>query len=275
MFSFEVLLFAVGLVVAVLLSLGFSIHINYDRTLNQVYEHLSWKTVKVVMGALVASNLVNAVSYFQPRDMFTHAIYSWEGSLVAVFQSFTHPILDFLFILIYLVVYPVLIILTYLVLHSNEGRSEVKYVGSYIILVISSAPFFHFLPVEVTGYFLGNVRPILYEFHPVIHQGITAFDPLTKALPSLHTGISVLAFIYSYKYTEKYKMFAGIATFLIILSTFYLGVHWIIDALLGALMALSSFVIVDYGYIDSSIVPSSIEDRLEAAADELSFKVTI
>lgn len=274
MISFSVLVFASSLVGSVLAGLVLSIHLMYDRPLKQAYDHLSWQTVKVVVAALVASNAVNAVSYFQPQDMFTPFIYSLEGSAVAFFQSFTHPILTILLIVAYLIAYPVLVVLTYLRLHSLDAEAELNYVGSYVVIILASAPFFHFLPVEVTGYYLEGVKPLLYEFHPIIHDGITSFDPLTKALPSLHTGISVLALCYSLKYTEKYKWYATLTTGTIILSTFYLGVHWITDAVLGAVMAVLSFYLVDSGIIGSSRVPENWKNRIRQLSEEVQIKIT-
>ncbi|MEF8880522.1 MAG: phosphatase PAP2 family protein, partial [Candidatus Nanohaloarchaea archaeon] len=111
-----------------------------------------------------------------------------------------------------------------------------------------------------------------YEFHPYINQGITTFDPLTKALPSLHTGISFLAFAYSAKYTETFRYYAGLLTGLIIFSTFYLGVHWITDAILGALLAFTSFYIFDSGLIGTWMVPDRFVELLEDFSDEIQFR---
>jgi hypothetical protein len=95
-----------------------------------------------------------------------------------------------------------------------------KYVGSYILIVVLSAPFFYFLPVEVAVYYLESVKPILHEFHPLIYTGITSFHLLRKALPSLHTGIFGLAFLYSFKYTKSYSWYVGVTAFTIIIPPF-------------------------------------------------------
>ncbi|PSH00097.1 MAG: hypothetical protein BRC28_01145 [Nanohaloarchaea archaeon SW_4_43_9] len=262
MYSENVLLFAGGLVGTILVSLVLSFFVALKEPLSELRKHFSFKNLKVIGYALIASNIVNIFSFFQPMPMFTPVIHWIEGSSVVAFQYFTHPLLTVFFIFTYLVVYPVLMVLTYFKLHSLDNGSEMKYVGSYMLLIIVSAPFFYLLPVEVTGYYLPGVEPLLYEFHPIIYQGITTIDPLTKALPSLHTGMSVLAAIYAFKYTKNYRWPILGATLAVIVSTFYLGVHWFSDALLGAIMAFMTFYLVDRGIVTSKRVPDRVVDKV-------------
>lgn len=55
----------------------------------------------------------------------------------------------------------------------------------------------------------------------------------------------------------------------IILSTFYLGIHWITDAVLGAAVALTSFYLVDKGYLDSSLIPEGLKSFVKKKLDSL------
>jgi len=252
----------------VTLTMFIGLHLLLERPLTYIYHNLGLKTLKIVLAALIVSKMANGVSFFQYSEMFTDLVYGFEGLLVGVFQSFTHPMLTLAFIGVYLVLYPVLIILTYFKLHTLENNADMKYAGSYILLTAISTPFFFLFPVEVSGYYAEAIEPLLYNFHPMIKNGITSFDPLTKAMPSLHTGLSVLAFLYANKYTDGYAHFSLIATVLVIISTFYLGVHWISDAVVGAILATVSFKLVDSGYIKSDFLPEKLKTKAYTFLDD-------
>lgn len=262
MVATNLVLFWSFIVIATTLLMIVGLHFALERPYAFIYRNFRKKTVKILVAALVTSHLANLVTYFQPEEMFTGFIYGIEGASVGLFQYFTNPLLTSFFVLVYLILYPALLILTYFKLHSLENGSELKYAGSYILLTAVSAPFFLFFPVEVTGYYLDSISPLLYEFHPVVKAGITAVDPLTKAMPSLHTGFSVLTFFYANKYTNSYSKCSLVAALLVITSTFYLGVHWFSDALVGFLLSYFSYWVVDRGHLTSARVP----DRLKEAA---------
>jgi membrane-associated phospholipid phosphatase len=260
MLSYGVLIFTTALIGVVVASLILSLHLSLGEPLSQVYRHFRFKTIEITVIVLIATNIVNLAAYFQSSQLFTQFIHSLEGSSVVLLQNFTHPLATAFFVFSYLVIYPVIIILTYFKLHSIAEEIGIKYTTSYILLLLFSAPIFYIFPVEVTGYYLEEMQPLLYSYHPYIQEGLTSFDPLTKALPSLHTGITVLAALYSYNYTENYRwpvLFFGSS---VILSTFYLGVHWITDAVIGALLAALSYYLVDREFVTHNHFPQTIID---------------
>lgn len=255
------LLFTGGLFRTIVISFIASLLLVFKEPLNEIYNHLHLRTVKAIGSALAVSQLVAFISNLQGPTLYTSLVYALEGSAVALFQSFTHPVLTTFLIFAYMVAYPVLTLLTYFKLHSFENGSELKFAGSYVLLTAMAAPFFYFIPVEVTGYYLEGVKPLLYEFHPIFYQWFTSFDPLTKALPSLHAGISMLSVFYAWKYAKLYRFVAGFVTLTIIFSTFYLGIHWITDAVIGTIMAFAAFYLVDTGRITSDILPDRVADK--------------
>lgn len=263
------ILFVLFNIVGAVLTLFISIVVFFGNPLREVYDHLSFKTVIVVVLAYLTGFMVKATMFYQRDDMFTSFIYNLEGSFVSIFQSFSNPLLDIYFVFSYLILYTVLLVMTYLVLHSVTDGKEVSYVGAYLFLMFLAIPFFYFLPVEVTGYYLVSVDPVIYEYNSVIGNGLKAVDTLTKALPSMHTGFSVLAMLYSFRYTGRYRWFAGFCGFSVIFSTFYLGVHWVIDAILGAFLAWVSFYLVDDKGLAESITPEEWKQRVYIFADEI------
>lgn len=273
MVATNLVLFWSFIVIATTLLMIVGLHFALDKSFSFVYRNFWEKTVKVLIAALVTSHLANIASYLQQQEMSTGSIHGFEGELVGFFQAFTSPALTSFFVVVYLVLYPTLLILTYFKLHSLENGSEMKYAGSYVTITAVSAPLFYFFPVEVTGYYLDSISPLLYEFHPAIKDGITSVDPLTKAMPSLHASYSVLAFLYARKYTGNYTKFALIAASLIILSTFYLGVHWMSDAVVGSVIAYGCYWTVDRGHLTSARVPDRIRDAAYDFLDDVKTQV--
>jgi len=258
MLSYGVLIFTTALILAIVASLILSLHLSLGEPLRQVYNHFRFKTIEITVIVLIATNIVNLAAYLQPSQLSTSLVHGLEGSTVVLLQNFTHPLATAFFVFSYLVIYPVIIILTYFKLHSAAEEASIKYTTSYVLLLLFSAPIFYIFPVEVTGYYLEEMQPLLYSYHPYIYEGLTSFDPLTKALPSLHTGITVLAASYSYKYTKNYRwavLFFGSS---VIFSTFYLGVHWITDALIGALLATLSYYLVEKEFVTHNRFPQPV-----------------
>lgn len=187
---------------------------------------------------LVVSGIASMASEFSPYPVQTAIIYQLEGDLVVLFQAMTHPIATQLFTMVYLVLYPLLLLLTYIGLkHEGDGR-HVDYATTYTVVILVSTPVFFFFPVGVTGYYLDAVQPLLYEQTGAAGLFMTTTDTLQKAMPSLHVGLATTASLYA---PEGYGWISWAVTALIVLSTLYLGVHWILDLVVGAALAYGCY----------------------------------
>jgi membrane-associated phospholipid phosphatase len=198
---------------------------------------LDVRDARYIVPPLAASGVAGLASEVSPFDVYTGAIYALEGDLVAVFQSFTHPVLTQAFIAIYLLAYPILLLGTYIGL-KPEGR-HADYALTYTAVVVASTPVFFFVPVGVTGYTIPGVEPLLYEDTGALEVFMTNVDTLQKALPSLHAGLAVTASLYA---PRGYERVSWTVTGLILLSTLYLGIHWLVDLAAGAGLAYACYL---------------------------------
>lgn len=192
---------------------------------------------RYIVPPLVVSGIASTASEISPYPVQTAAIYAIEGDVVALFQPAIHPVATQLFVAVYLLVYPLLLLGTYIGL-KREGRGRhVAYAATYTVVIIASTPVFYFVPVGVTGYYLDGVEPLLYE-SGAIGTGMTTVDTLEKALPSLHAGLASTASLYA---PEGYERLSWATTLLVLLSTLYLGIHWLVDLAAGVALAYACY----------------------------------
>lgn len=220
---------------ALALTIGALVYLPRGERLGMIREFVTtdWKYLGV---AWVVTVGINNLAKFHVEETFTASVHELEGSTVAVFQTVTSEPLTILFGVIYLVGFPFIVLFTYFKLKVHEPEQARRYAMAYVCLVLIAAPFFLLFPVHVVGYEVASVEPLLYEFHPVIQAGAGATDTLMKAFPSLHTGLSVLAAVYAQKTDRRYARMAGVLAVAIVVSTFYLGIHWLSDAGIAVVM---------------------------------------
>jgi hypothetical protein len=188
-----------------------------------------WKYLGV---AWLVTNGVNTIAHrFHAEQTFTWLIYEFEGPIVAAFQSVTSAPLTAMFTAVYLVGFPTIVLFTYFKLKAHDEREARRYALAYVVLVLLAVPFFVFTPVGIPALYPAvAVQPLIFDVSPIIRAGMLATDTMVKAFPSLHTGLSVLAALYARKAGPRYAAAAFALASLIVLSTFYLGIHWLTDA---------------------------------------------
>lgn len=192
--------------------------------------------IAVPLAVSAVAGMASELSPYPPRTNLVHAI---EGGAVAAFQPFTSTTLTTFFVACYLLAYPALLLWTYVALKRQEGRSRaLDYVVTYTATIVASVPFFYFLPVGVTGYFLDGVQPVLYESTGSIRAFMLNVDTLQKALPSLHAGLAASASLHA---PGGYERASWTVTAVVLASTLYLGVHWLTDLALGLALAYAAY----------------------------------
>ena len=233
------LLVAVPCLVA--LALGKRVFLPEVSSLALVRDFLrtDWKFLGV---AWAITYLVDTVAmHFHVTHTFTNTIYSIEGATVETFQAIASTPLTVLFTVVYLVGLPFVVLFTYFKVKAHDEEQAYRYALAYIFLVLFSVPFFILFPVKITSLYLSGVQPLMYQLSPIIQHGVYATDTLVKSFPSLHTGLSVLAFLYARKADRAYAYTIGVLTAGIVFSTLYLGVHWLTDAAFGVVLVLLAY----------------------------------
>lgn len=258
------LVFAVVMPVIALLILWDHLFLSKTRMVQQFVKE-DWKYFGV---AWVATHFANKLALrYRADEMFTPVIYRIEGEVVSYFQQFAFGPLTWLLAFAYFVLFPVIVLATYFKVKEADPYEAERYAIAYALTTSLSIPIFIFFPVEVTGYAVPGVEPLLYELHPVISGGIRHFDSLVKAFPSLHTGLAVLAALYSWKTTRAYAYMATGSALLIIFSTFYLGIHWIVDAVAGFLLVVLVYTLSEHLPLEKEVRLEYIQDWKKRVSD--------
>ncbi|WP_435333343.1 phosphatase PAP2 family protein [Haloarchaeobius sp. TZWWS8] len=209
---------------------------------------------------------VNTMAHYLYRGRaYTNVIYNLEGTTVLAFQAVTWEPLTYALTFVYLVGFPFVTLFTYWKLKAHDPEQARRYCAAYAMLVLMALPYFLAFPVAVTSEYLGHtaaggpvMRALMYDLHPVITEGITSTDTLVKSFPSLHTGISSLAAVYSRYTSRSYARLSVGLTVAIIFSTFYLGIHWLTDAVFALVLVGIAF------YASQRISdPATYEERLK------------
>ncbi|KZN23784.1 phosphoesterase PA-phosphatase [Haladaptatus sp. R4] len=211
------------------------------RTLFVDFLKTDWKYLGV---AWVVTQVVNSVAlHFHAGRTFTGFVYAIEGASVATFQIVASKPLTLAFTGVYLVGLPFAVLFTYFKLKAHDEEEAHRYALAYVILVVLSVPFFVFFPVKVSSLYLTSVQPLMYQLSPAIQYGIFSTDTLVKSFPSLHTGLSVLAALYARKADTTYAYTIALLAAAIVISTLYLGVHWLTDAAFALVLVACAYTL--------------------------------
>ncbi len=202
------------------------------------------KDWKYLGAAWVVSEVVNTVAlHFHASRTFTGFVYAIEGASVATFQTVASRPLTLAFTAVYLVGLPFVVLFTYFKLKAHDEEEAHRYALAYVFLVILAVPFFVFFPVKVSSLYLTSVHPLMYQLSPAIQYGIFSTDTLVKSFPSLHTGLSVLAALYARKAGTAYSYTISVLAVAIVISTLYLGVHWLTDAAFALVLVACAYAL--------------------------------
>ncbi len=165
-----------------------------------------------------------------------------EGNVVSLLQEIATPLLTYVSGFFYLLMFPFLMVFTFLLLvYLQRHKAVQEFVVAFILIYMLAFPFYVLFPVHVTGYTLSGVSPLLYNLSPLIAEGVRIVDPeLNNCFPSLHAALSVMAMImvlHNVK-SRRYQAFAVITTAAILFTILYLGIHWLSDLVGGTLLAI-------------------------------------
>jgi membrane-associated phospholipid phosphatase len=226
------------------MGLGAAVFLPHLRpgALVREFVRTDWKYLGV---AWLVTAVVNQLAHrFHADQTFTWLIYDLEGSIIAAFQSVASTPLTMFFTAVYFVGFPCIVLFTYFKLKvHNEGEAR-RYALAYLVLVVLAVPFFLLFPVRIPALYPPiAVQPLMFGLSPIIEAGMHATDTMVKAFPSLHTGLALLAALYARKTDKKYSVVASALAGLIVVSTIYLGIHWLTDAgFAGVLVCIAYWV---------------------------------
>lgn len=177
----------------------------------------------------------------------THTILEIEGHLVATVQSallsdWATMFFSWIYVYgyVFLLVYP--LIIYFLASKLNAFKSiSVAYAANYGLGLILYIVFIGLGPRNMIPHLVE--QPIYTEF-PHLQLLTSEINEYSNVFPSLHTSLSATVMLFAWHTRTEYPRWVPIAFFLgiaVMVSTVYLGIHWVIDVLAGLVLAWISY----------------------------------
>lgn len=182
-----------------------------------------------------------------PPD-FQRYIHYIEGSLVGDIQSLLlNAPLTNLLSFAYLILFPAILFASASIYDRRGEDSRTREVAwSYAVNYLICLPFYFFVPVREPWTFGASEAVALIDLHswaPLIDV-VRPMSGLDNCFPSYHTSLTFSLVLIAFQGGPvRYARWVAVSGFLIILSTVYLGFHWISDLLAGLVAGWVAFII--------------------------------
>lgn len=210
-----------------------------------------FRTVSPYLGAVAVFFLLKQATHGYSLR-FSHALgwditdelHAVEGGFVAAFQQAVPGATLEFFAAMYVFGFPFLVVaapVLYFLLPSQRRLKEllVAYLLNYLVGAICYTLFVAYGPRN----HLASVDGLMYVAYPTTQELTAAISANTNVFPSLHTSLSVVVVCFAWWSRREYPRWYPIAAFVgtgIVLSTMYLGIHWLVDVVAGTVLGVGS-----------------------------------
>ncbi|WP_336325695.1 phosphatase PAP2 family protein [Halovenus sp. HT40] len=175
----------------------------------------------------------------------TDEIWALEGEFVAVLQGYSTPAATVYFSYTYIYGYIFLLafpVVAYLLMQDDRPVREaiLAYALNYIIGVACYVLFIAYGPRNVMP---DLVDQLLYLHWPESNLLTSEVNSNVNVFPSLHTSLAVTVVLLAYRTRKEYPVWLPISAVLalsVVISTMYLGIHWLTDVIAGIGLAVAS-----------------------------------
>ncbi|HWI61267.1 MAG TPA: phosphatase PAP2 family protein, partial [Symbiobacteriaceae bacterium] len=140
---------------------------------------------------------------------------------------------------VYIIVFP-LLMLSSLVVYSarNDLESLKRLLTGYWLNYLVAVPFYIWMPVKEAWAGTAGVRFLIPVAYPAFEAEYRVYSALDNCFPSLHTSLAVTYALIAWRCGyRRLAIVLSVAAGLVMLSTLYLGVHWVPDLFAGVALA--------------------------------------
>lgn len=241
------------------------------RVVENLHAHAPYLiTIGIVMLVMRLENVFDLdITAALGLDWTPH-IEAIEGDIVARFQAaLRHPALDLFFRFIYVTVYALYHVVA-MVGFAVAGKTGMvkRFTVTWTLVYAIALPFYILAPINETwttnpeygcyeslegpyGSFATDTEGVLHDECGDESGIVYAISSINNCFPSLHNAFAwALPFLLFKSGWKRLGAFTSVIAFLVTVSTFYLGIHWVIDMVAGVLLAwivTSIAVRFDYG----------------------------
>ncbi len=241
------------LIVGILVVLGFVIIIGFDRLrrlryeyrerLAAVYPYILLLAITLVLNSFIRNN-GQGLSWLLDIQI-TGLIYSIDGNLVATIQSYATDELTQFFTYIYIYGYVFLMVFPFFAYLAKDEMQSFRelmlaYTFNYTIGVICYILFIAYGP---RNWLYPDVRSLMYIHWPQSQIITGEINSNTNVFPSLHSSIALTVMLLANRTRDTYPLWLLVSTPLaicVLIATMYLGIHWGVDVVAGAVLAVIS-----------------------------------
>ena len=176
----------------------------------------------------------------------TDELYALEGDFVATLQRLTPEATLEFFTVSYMVGFAFLLVaapVTYF-LSAGDGQRRLKellvaYMLNYAVGTVCYTLFISYGPRN----YLETVSGLMYSVYPQTQDLTAAVASNTNVFPSLHTSLSVAVLAVAWRSRRTHPRWTPVAALVaaaVVFSTMYLGIHWLVDVVVGVALGVGS-----------------------------------
>ncbi len=188
-----------------------------------------------LLEARVEANMAPSITW----DFTRQVAQVGTGFLLAL-QRLEWAPLTHLFTFVYVILFPVLMIAALLHYVAIRDFAALRnHVVGYWVNYLVALPFYLWFPVKEAWAGGVGVRFLIPQVFLAFEQVYRPHSGLDNCFPSLHTSLALTYALVAYRNGHKrLGAVLGVGAGLVMFSTLYLGVHWVLDVAAGSLLAL-------------------------------------
>jgi membrane-associated phospholipid phosphatase len=228
--------------------------------------------IVLLAGVLVFNSVLRSVGptlSWLLNWQITNDIFALEGEFVAVLQSYASPAVTvylsytYIYGYVFLLAFP---IVAYLVMQDDRPVREaiLSYALNYVIGVVCYVLFIAYGPRNVMP---DLVDQLLYLHWPESNLLTSEINSNVNVFPSLHTSLAVTVVLLAYRTRDEYPAWLPISALVgtsVVISTMYLGIHWLTDVVAGTVLAF-----ISVGTAVWLTRPENLDSRVGAVGQQL------